>query len=70
MLVALMVLIVALLNGRLVKSTPPGPNTVGGTLGEVAYTFLQWPEGLTVMIWDDIRGTHENNGSGSTEDPV
>jgi len=70
LLVTLAPLVVVILSGCAVKSTPPGPNAVGGRLENVTYTLLQWPEGLTVMIWDDIDGTHSNEGSGSTSDPV
>lgn len=70
LLVSLASLVVTILGGCVVKSTPPGPNSVGGRLENVTYTLLQWPEGLTVMIWDDIDGTHSNGGSGSTSDPL
>ncbi len=69
MKVSLALLVVLALSGC-TTSTPPGASTAGGEVGEGAYTFMQWKEGLTILIWDDIRGTHSNHGSGSSSDPV
>ncbi len=69
MKVSLAVLVVLALSGCM-SSTPPGASTAGGEVGEGSYTFMQWNEGLTIMIWDDIRGSHSNHGSGSSSDPV
>ncbi len=66
---SIVVLLVLALSGC-VRSTPPGASTAGGEVGEGAYTFMQWKEGLTILIWDDIRGSHSNHGSGSSSDPV
>lgn len=59
-----------LLNGCLMKSTPPGPNTAYGSVEGVSYTFHKWGEGLSVMIWHDLNGEGSCTGSGSTSDPV
>jgi hypothetical protein len=66
----LIVLAVLALSGCMTRSTPPGASTAAGAVGAGDYTFLQWNEGLTIMIWDDIRGSHSNHASGSTSDPV
>lgn len=54
------------------SSTPPGPNTIGGSAeGAAAYQLLDWPEGSRILIWDDIvSGGHFSGGSGSTTDPM
>lgn len=69
MKVSLVVLVVLALSGC-VRSTPPGASTAAGEVGDGAYTFMQWNEGLTILIWDDITGSHSNHGSGSSSDPV
>ena len=69
MKVSLALLVVLVLSGC-TSSTPPGASTAGGVVGDGAYTFMQWDEGLTILIWDDIRGSHSNHGSGSSSDPV
>lgn len=63
-------LLLAIMVSACTRSTPPGPNSVGGTLGDTAYTFLYWPEGLRLMIWYDGVQSAASSGSGSTEDPV
>jgi len=53
------------------RSTPPGANMAGGGLGQARYVFLQWKEGLEIMIWHDVLGgSGEGKGSGSTTDPI
>jgi len=69
MKVSLALLVVLVLSGC-TSSTPPGASTAGGVVGDGAYTFMQWKEGLTILIWDDIRGSHSNHGAGSSSDPV
>jgi len=66
----LALLAILTLSACAVKSTPPGPVTAGGVVERGSYTFMQWEEGLTILIWDDITGSHSNHGSGSTSDPV
>ncbi len=69
MKISLALLVILVLSGC-TRSTPPGASTTGGVVGEGAYTFMQWNEGLTILIWDDITGSHSNHGSGSSSDPV
>lgn len=52
------------------KTTPPGANVVSGKMGDTAYTFLHWKEGLRVMLWFDRTDEVWSAGSGSTEDTV
>ena len=54
------------------KSTPPGANSVGGSVdGVVLYSYHYWEEGLAILIWHDFSyGESGCRGSGSTEDPV
>ncbi|MEZ4656177.1 MAG: hypothetical protein R2911_01240 [Caldilineaceae bacterium] len=69
-LIAVLMLLSATLSGCMLQTTPPGPNAVSGAVDGGGYLLLQWPAGLTIMIWDDIHGSHENSGGGSTSDPV
>ena len=63
--------LVFLLSGCLMKTTPPGPNSAGGSVEGVPYSFHQWAQGLSVMIWHDLsNGTADCSGTGSTSDPV
>jgi hypothetical protein len=53
------------------RSTPPGPNTIGSSAPGLSFTFLQWKEGLMLLLVDDIHlGSHHEGGSGSTNNPV
>jgi hypothetical protein len=53
------------------RTTPPGPNTVYGTIeGDPSFSFLTWDEGLRLMLWYDGASGVWFDGSGSTEDPV
>jgi hypothetical protein len=57
------------------KTTPPGASVIYGSLIVPegfggAYRVLQWQEGLTIVLVDDVDGNHESSGSGTTEDPV
>ncbi len=54
------------------QSTPPAGHSVFGTLdGRAGYLLLHWPEGLRIMIWDDLpHGAHNNGSSSSSGDPV
>ncbi|MEZ4860575.1 MAG: hypothetical protein R3C14_04685 [Caldilineaceae bacterium] len=63
------VLLTLLVGGCLVQRTPPGPNAVSGAVEGSGYLLLRWEAGLTVLIWDDIHGSHENSGGSSTSDP-
>ena len=58
------------LSGCETKRTPPGPTVVGATVAaNKSFTFLQWDEGLTVMLWLDVPN-QGSGGHGSTEDPI
>ena len=50
------------------RPTPPGADTAAGTVGQASYVFLQWKEGLAVMIWHDSSAS--SSGSGSASDPT
>ena len=54
------------------RSTPPGPNNIGGTIeGQASYLLLDWPEGLRIMIWDDVAyAGHYSGSSSSMTDPL
>ena len=54
------------------QSTPPAGHSIYGSLdGRAGYLLLHWPEGLRIMIWDDLpHGAHHNGSSSSTGDPV
>ncbi|MGD2049831.1 MAG: hypothetical protein PVH03_10055 [Chloroflexota bacterium] len=53
------------------RSTPPGPNSIWGTIEQTNYLLLDWPEGMRILIWDDIfPGEHHNHTESSTNDPV
>jgi hypothetical protein len=71
LLVLLAALFVAAFSGCTPKSTPPGADTAGGTLEGASYVFLQWKEGLAILIWHDLSyGATGCGGTGSTSDPV
>lgn len=59
-----------LLAGCSRRTTPPGPDTIGGTVGGTSYTMLVWDEGLRILIWSDIAAASTSAGGGSTEDDV
>jgi hypothetical protein len=59
-----------LLSSCVMRSTPPGPNTAGGSVEGVSYSYHQWAQGLSIMIWHDLNGGGSCGGSGSTSDPV
>ena len=51
--------------------SPPRPNAVVGSLNQTSYLLLDWPEGLQILIWDDIfEGDHHNHTESATDDPV
>lgn len=57
------------------KTTPPGASFVYGQVLVPegfggSFLVLQWKEGLSIVLVDDIDGNHANSGSGSTEDPI
>jgi hypothetical protein len=69
LLISLAALFAVTLSGC-AKSTPPGANAASGGLGQARYVFLQWEEGLSLMIWHDVLGSGGGQGSGSTTDPI
>ena len=53
--------------------TPPGPNALGGSIDQTSYLLLEWPDGLRILIWDDISegGLHSHTEMKiATNDPV
>jgi hypothetical protein len=53
------------------RSTPPGANSIWGTVEHTNYLLLDWPEGLRILIWDDIfEGEHHYHSESSTGDPT
>ena len=51
--------------------TPPGPNALGGSIDQTSYLLLDWPEGLRILIWDDVfEGRHGNHAESATNDHV
>ena len=53
------------------KSTPPGANSIGGSVDGIIYSYHYWEEGLAILIWHDFSyGAESCSGTGSTEDPV
>jgi len=54
------------------QSTPPGGHSVSGSYdGRAGYLLVHWPEGLRIMIWDDLpHGAHHHGSSSSSGDPV
>jgi hypothetical protein len=57
------------------KTTPPGASFISGGFTEPdgfggSFVVLQWPDGLNVVLVDDVEGQHESLGSSSTKDPV
>jgi hypothetical protein len=53
------------------NSTPPGANSIGGSVGGTLYSYHYWQEGLAILIWHDFSyGESGCGGSSSTEDPV
>ncbi|MGB3715969.1 MAG: hypothetical protein WA996_16200, partial [Candidatus Promineifilaceae bacterium] len=53
------------------RSTAPGPNALGGSIDQTSYLLLDWPEGLRILIWDDVfEGGHNNHTESATNDPV
>jgi hypothetical protein len=70
-LVALLFTIIMItLAGCQFRSPPPQPSEVTGLLGETTYTFLQWKEGLNVMIWDDVKGARSSSTVDSVDGPI
>jgi hypothetical protein len=35
---------------------PAGPSTAAGVVGQAGYEFLQWEEGLGLLLWHDAPG--------------
>ena len=57
------------------KTTPPGASFVYGQVLVPegfggSFLVLQWKEGLTIVLVDDMGGDHESSGSGSTRDSI
>jgi hypothetical protein len=42
---------------------------ISGKIGRGGFTFLQWRQGLAIMIWHDL-GSASTHGSGATGDPI
>jgi hypothetical protein len=60
-----------LVGGCTPRTTPPGPATLSSSGRDLTFTYLQWPQGLTVLLVDDIQpGDHHSHGDGSTSNPV
>ena len=71
MIIGLAAVMIVLLLGCTPKSTAPGANSVGGTIGEAAYSYHYWDEGLAILLWHDFSyGGEGCSGSSSTEDPM
>ncbi len=54
-------------------SAAPEPNDINGAVeGGAAYLLLEWPEGLRIMIWDDIiaHGGTYSSGTSATYDEL
>ncbi len=58
------------LSGCGVRTTPPGPTSLGTSVPGMTITFLRWKQGLTVLFVDDVKGGHGSAGSGSTDDTM
>lgn len=52
------------------RTTPPGPATIGTSAPGMNIKFLRWKEGLMVLFVDDVKGNHSSHGAGSTNNPV
>lgn len=72
---SIMIAVVLGLVGCSGKTTPPGASFIWGSFVNQdgfggSFVVLQWPDGLNVVLVDDVEGEHESSGSASTEDPV
>ena len=66
-----LLLIAGLLMSCSPKSTPPGANSIGGSVDGARFSYHYWEEGLAILIWHDLSyGGEGCSGTGSTEDPV
>jgi hypothetical protein len=52
------------------RSTPPGASTITSSTSGMSFTFLQWKEGLRLLLVDDVKGSHHSSGGGSSNNPV
>jgi hypothetical protein len=67
----LFLLIAGFVSGCLTKSTPPGPNSVGGMVEGAVYSYYYWAEGLGILVWHDLSfGTAGCSESASTDDEL
>ncbi len=69
-LILALMLLAAIFSGCAPQSTPPGPDTAAGAVGQGGYAFLRWKKGLRLMIWHDGSKGSMCHGSSSTTDPV
>jgi hypothetical protein len=51
------------------RTTPPGPNTISGTIAKAGYSLHRWDQGLTLLILHDAPSGFVCEGSGSTSKP-
>lgn len=51
-------------------STPPGPTTIGTSAPGMNITYLGWKEGLRILFVDDVKGSHQSGGAGTTTSTV
>jgi len=59
---------VGMLSGCVGGSSPPGPNMAGGAYIDAGYELLEWPDGISILIWHDVPGDGFAHGSGGSED--
>lgn len=52
------------------KSTPPGGGSIVSSGTGFNFTYLQWKEGLSLILVDDLRGGHGSRGSSSSGSPT
>lgn len=52
------------------RSMPPGPSSAAGVVGQAGYEFLQWEQGLGLLIWHDAIGACSFSSAGGTGDPT
>lgn len=68
-IIAYILLILGTFSAYARGTTPPGPNTISGSIAEAGYSLHRWDQGVTLLILHDAPSGFVCEGSGSTSKP-